>query len=69
VTTPTLLALIEQGRLDPTPFATHRFARDDTMAAYDVFGNAAETNALKVVVSAERAPLAARELAAAGAVR
>jgi alcohol dehydrogenase len=69
VTTPTLLALIEQGRLDPTPFATHRFALDDTMEAYDVFGNAAETNALKVVLSAERAPLAARELAAAGAVR
>ena len=36
-TTPTLLKLIEGGRLDPTVFATHRFALDDTEAAYDVF--------------------------------
>jgi len=54
VTTPTLLRLIEQGRLDPRPFATHRFALADTMAAYDVFAAAAETNALKVVLDAER---------------
>ena len=30
-TTPLLLRLIEGGRLDPTPFATHRFQLDDTM--------------------------------------
>jgi alcohol dehydrogenase len=51
-TTPTLLKLIEGGRLDPTVFATHRFALDDTEAAYDVFGAAAETHALKVVLQA-----------------
>ena len=51
-TTPKLLRLIESGRLDPTAFATHRFALDDTEDAYDVFGAAAESHALKVVLSA-----------------
>jgi alcohol dehydrogenase len=52
-TTPQLLELIKQRRLDPTPFATHRFSLDDTEDAYDVFAAAAETNALKVVLTAE----------------
>ena len=62
-TTPQLLALIERGRLDPTPFATHRFGLGETMAAYDVFAAAAETDALKVVLAADSvsAPGAARE--------
>jgi alcohol dehydrogenase len=50
-TTPKLLRLIEGGRLDPTPFATHHFALGDTEKAYDVFGAAAETHALKVVLT------------------
>ena len=50
-TTPRLLQLIEGGRLDPTPFATHRFQLDETMEAYDVFADAATTQALKVVLS------------------
>jgi len=49
-TTPKLLKLIASGRLDPTVFATHRFALEETMDAYDVFGAASETNALKVVL-------------------
>ena len=67
-TTPTLLRLIAQGRLDATPFATHRFQLADAMEAYDVFGAAAETNALKVVLEGERAPLdgAAKEAVAVG---
>ena len=48
--TPQLLRLVSEGRLDPTPFATHRFALDETMAAYDVFGDAATSHALKVVL-------------------
>ncbi len=52
-TTPKLLKLIEAGRLDPTPFATHRFALEDAEEAYDVFAAAAESHALKVVLSAE----------------
>ena len=47
---PQLMRLIESGRLDPTLFATHRFALSDTMAAYDTFADAANTNALKVVL-------------------
>ena len=49
-TTPKLLKLIASGRLDPTVFATHRFSLSQTMEAYDVFAEAAETNALKVVL-------------------
>jgi alcohol dehydrogenase len=51
--TPKLLKLIADGRLDPTPFATHRFELGEFMEAYDVFADAAETNALKVVLSAQ----------------
>jgi alcohol dehydrogenase len=49
-TIPRLMRLIASGRLDPTIFATHRFALEDTMAAYDTFADAASTNALKVVL-------------------
>jgi alcohol dehydrogenase len=51
-TTPRLLRLIAEGRLDATPFATHRFPLEETMAAYDTFAAAAETDALKVVLEA-----------------
>jgi len=50
-TIPQLLSLIEGGRLDPTVLATHRFSMEDTMQAYDVFGEAAKTHALKVVLA------------------
>lgn len=50
--TPTLLRLVAEGRLDPTPFATHRFGLGEIMDAYDTFADAARTNALKVVMSA-----------------
>ena len=51
-TTPRLLKLVAEGRLDATAFVTHRFSLDDTMAAYDTFAAAAETEALKVVLEA-----------------
>jgi alcohol dehydrogenase len=51
-TTPTLLRLIEGGRLDPTVFATHHLALADTEEAYDIFAAASETQALKVVLQA-----------------
>jgi alcohol dehydrogenase len=47
---PQLMRLIASGRLDPSLFATHRFALGETMAAYDTFADAANTNALKVVL-------------------
>ena len=56
ITTPRLLKLIAEGRLDAPPFATHRFPLEETMAAYDTFAAAAETDALKVVL--EAAPVA-----------
>lgn len=60
-----LLRLIADGRLDPTPFATHRFELAESMEAYDVFADAATTNALKVVLSAHPVHL---ELGRAAAV-
>ena len=35
-------------------FATHRFALDDAMTAYDTFADAASTGALKVVLEADQ---------------
>jgi alcohol dehydrogenase len=58
-TTPRLLQLIAEGRLDPTPFATHHFELDDSLDAYDTFARAGETNALKVVLEGEHARRAA----------
>ena len=51
--TPQLLKLVARGRLDATPFATHRFPLGETMSAYDTFADAAETHALKVVLEAD----------------
>jgi alcohol dehydrogenase len=51
--TPTLLKLVSEGRLEPTGFATHRFKLNEIMDAYDVFADAAHTNAMKVVLSAD----------------
>jgi alcohol dehydrogenase len=63
-TTPQLLKLIAEGRLNATPFATHRFPLAKTMSAYDTFADAAATHALKVVLEAEpaaHAPVAEEE--------
>jgi alcohol dehydrogenase len=51
-TTPRLMKLIADGRLDATPFATHHFPLGETMGAYDAFADAAKTHALKVVLEA-----------------
>jgi alcohol dehydrogenase len=49
--TPTLLRLVSEGRLDPRPFATHYFSQDQILEAYGVFADAAKTNALKMVLT------------------
>lgn len=49
---PMLIKLLAQGRLDVGGFVSHRFALDEILEAYDVFGRAAETQALKVVMTA-----------------
>ena len=55
-TVPQLLKLVASGRLDATPFITHRVPLADAVSGYDTFGNAGETHALKVVL--EAAPVA-----------
>ena len=65
---PQLLRLITSGRLDPSLFATHHFALEDTMAAYDAFADAATTNALKVVLQGTENRTAAERPARAFAV-
>ena len=50
-TTPMLLKLVAQNKLPAEKFATHRFTFDQMMEAYDTFSRAAETKALKVVIS------------------
>jgi alcohol dehydrogenase len=49
--TPTLLRLLTSKQIDAKRFVTHRFGFDEFLHAYDVFANAAETGALKVVLS------------------
>lgn len=51
-TTPMLLKTVQSGKVDPTRLITHRFALDDILSAYDTFGHAAETQALKVIIQA-----------------
>ena len=46
-----LLKLVAQHKLPVERFITHKFALDDVMSAYETFGNAAETRALKVLIS------------------
>jgi alcohol dehydrogenase len=50
--TPTLLRLLAARQIDAGAFVTHHFALRDVVKAYDVFGRAAETGALKVVLTA-----------------
>ena len=50
-TTPMLLRLVAEGRLPVDHFASHHFRLDQMMEAYDAFERAAETKALKVVIS------------------
>ncbi|GMM59387.1 zinc-dependent alcohol dehydrogenase family protein [Novosphingobium pituita] len=51
-TTPMLLKTLRSGKVDPARMITHRFKLDDILAAYEVFGNAARENAMKVILSA-----------------
>jgi alcohol dehydrogenase len=64
---PQLMRLIASGRLDPSMFATHRFRLEQTMDAYDTFADAANTNALKVVLEGKAHAPRTSEAVAAGA--
>lgn len=49
--TPTLLRLITSHHVAAGRFVTHHFGLDQFLDAYEVFGNAADSGALKVVLS------------------
>jgi len=49
--TPTLMHLVTSGQIDVKRFVTHHFSLDEFDEAYDVFARAADTSALKVVLS------------------
>jgi alcohol dehydrogenase len=49
--TPTLLRLAQGKQVDAGRFVTHHFTLDQFEEAYEVFGNAADTGALKVVLT------------------
>lgn len=51
-TTPMLLKLVAQKKVPAEKFATHHFRFDQFIEAYDTFERAAETKALKVVITA-----------------
>ena len=52
VSTPMLLKTVQSRKIDPKRLITHRFKLDKIMDAYETFGHAAKTNALKVVIEA-----------------
>lgn len=51
---PQLMRLVATERLDPSLFATHRFPLDDTMTAYDAFGDAAKPATARLLVVGAR---------------
>ncbi len=51
-TTPMLLKTVQSKKIDPKLLITHRFALADILDAYDTFGRAAATQALKVIIEA-----------------
>jgi alcohol dehydrogenase len=52
VTLPMLLKTVQARKLDPKQLITHHFKLDHILDAYDTFGRAAETHALKVILEA-----------------
>ncbi len=45
-----LLNILQSRKIDPKQLITHRFKLDNILEAYEAFGNAARTYALKVVI-------------------
>ena len=50
VSTPMLLKVVESKKLDAKLLITHHFKLNDILNAYETFGNAANTKALKVII-------------------
>jgi len=51
-TTPMLLKTVQSRRIDPKQLITHHFRLEQILDAYDTFGAAAKTGALKVIIEA-----------------
>lgn len=51
VSTPMLLKTVTAGKIEPKRLVTHRFALSDIMRAYDTFSNAAQEQALKMIIA------------------
>jgi alcohol dehydrogenase len=50
--TPMLLNILRSNKIDPKLLITHRFRLENILDAYETFGNAAKTKALKVIIEA-----------------
>jgi len=50
--TPMLLNILRSGKIDPKRLITHRFKLDRILEAYETFGHAAASKALKVIIEA-----------------
>lgn len=50
-TIPLLMKAIKNGKIDPTTLISHRFKLSDIIHAYDVFANAAQEQAIKLVLT------------------
>jgi alcohol dehydrogenase len=53
VSTPMLLSILRSHKIDPKLLITHRFKLNQILDAYDTFGHAAETRALKVIIETD----------------
>ncbi len=51
-TIPMLFKTVSSRKIDPKLLITHRFKLDNILDAYETFGNAAKTKALKVIIEA-----------------
>ena len=47
-----LLKTVRSDKIDPKQLITHRFKLDQILDAYETFGHAAKTQALKVIIEA-----------------
>ena len=52
VSTPMLLRSLKSKKIDPKLLITHHFKLDQILEAYETFGHAANTKALKVIIEA-----------------
>ena len=52
VTTPMLIKTVQSGKIDPKRLITHHFKLENILDAYETFGKAASTRALKVLIEA-----------------